>query len=231
MSTTPGPDPALTTESPGDAPAESPSPGRRLWRRWLAARIPVAWAAGAVILVAAVAGVGLASSRSDLDDSEAALSTAGAQRDALDDKVGQLESDVADAERAASRAEARRDDAIDSAKTAEADAKAKAEAALAPKAAELDQREAAVAAREAAVTQAEVERDQNTFGNGVWEVGVDIQPGKYKTAGSSDCYWAKLDSSGDIIDNDLPSGPTTVIIESSVFTFSSQDCGEWTKVG
>lgn len=97
--------------------------------------------------------------------------------------------------------------------------------------AELDARAGQLDAREVAVGAAEVERDQRSFGNGVWEVNVDIQAGKYKTAGGGDCYWAKLDRTGDIMDNDLPSGPTTVIIESNVFSFSSQRCGTWTKVG
>jgi hypothetical protein len=59
---------------------------------------------------------------------------------------------------------------------------------------------------------------------------VDIQAGKYKTDGGGSCYWAKLRENDDIIDNDLPGGPSTVTIEPSVSKFSSQRCGTWQRV-
>ena len=61
---------------------------------------------------------------------------------------------------------------------------------------------------------------------------MDIQPGKYKASPpGSRCYWSKNSRSGDIIDNELSSGAQLVVIEASVFSFKSSDCGIWTKVG
>lgn len=161
--------------------------------------------------------------RAERRESRGELATASATIEDLEGEVERLEGSV---ERA--RADATRADD-------EARAKAEAEfaerqAALDARSAELDQRSAGLDARDAAITQTEQRIEQNSFGNGVWEVGVDIQPGKYKTAGSADCYWKKGDPTGEIIDNEIVHGPATVIIEPSVFTFTSNRCGTWTLV-
>jgi hypothetical protein len=71
-------------------------------------------------------------------------------------------------------------------------------------------------------------------GDGTYEVGVDVVPGKYKTAGSpqgsdSQCYWARVNANGeDIIDNDLGNGPKIVTIKAGEL-FETQRCGTWTK--
>ena len=76
-----------------------------------------------------------------------------------------------------------------------------------------------------------------TFGEGTWEVGVDIAPGKYKTSGStsSGCYYARLKqndgSLGDIIDNNIQDGPMTVVIKSNDGYFETSGCEDWVKVG
>lgn len=71
----------------------------------------------------------------------------------------------------------------------------------------------------------------DSFGAGTWEVGVDVLPGKYKTSGGDQCYWARLQendgSSGDIIDNGLGAGPQTVTIREGEY-FETQRCGNWT---
>jgi hypothetical protein len=65
--------------------------------------------------------------------------------------------------------------------------------------------------------------------DGVYEVGVDIEPGKYKTSGGSSCYWARLNANGsDIIDNDLPGGQAVVTVKAGEL-FKTQRCGTWTK--
>lgn len=56
---------------------------------------------------------------------------------------------------------------------------------------------------------------RTTFGTGVHEVGVDIQPGRYRSTGGSDCYWARLDDQGEIIDNYLGSGPSVFDVAES----------------
>ncbi len=69
-----------------------------------------------------------------------------------------------------------------------------------------------------------------SFNDGTYEVGVDIVAGKYKSAGGTDCYWARLrdPSSTNIIANDLGSGPRTVILRKGEY-FTTQRCGTWTK--
>jgi hypothetical protein len=56
------------------------------------------------------------------------------------------------------------------------------------------------------------------FTSGVYLVGFDIAPGRYRVQpedGTS--YWARLDGTLDIIDNDLSDGATIVIIKQSDF--------------
>ncbi|WP_405056517.1 hypothetical protein OG474_27715 [Kribbella sp. NBC_01505] len=71
--------------------------------------------------------------------------------------------------------------------------------------------------------------------DGTYEVGVDIKPGKYKSAGGGDCYWARMSSLdgdlGGIIANNLSSGPQTVVIKKSDKAFKTERCGEWRKTG
>ncbi len=73
-----------------------------------------------------------------------------------------------------------------------------------------------------------------SMGDGTWEVGVDVQPGKYKTAGGSSCYWARLrkndGGSNDIINNNVGAGPQTVTVNKGEY-FKSQRCGAWSKAG
>ena len=70
-----------------------------------------------------------------------------------------------------------------------------------------------------------------SFDDGIYQVRVAIQPGRYHTDGSDSCYWAKL-STGDtnrIIVNNIGSGPQTVAVDSPYF--ESEGCGTWAKVG
>ena len=67
--------------------------------------------------------------------------------------------------------------------------------------------------------------------DGTYQVGVDIAPGNYRTAGSSGCYWARpsgLDTS-DIIDNNNSNGPQVVSIQPTDKAFLTQRCGTWQK--
>jgi hypothetical protein len=92
---------------------------------------------------------------------------------------------------------------------------------------ELDQRAAELASGQAAVNQ----QPSAPIADGLFEVGTDMAPGKYRTEGSAGCYWARLNSSNsmDLIDNGLNNGPQTVIVTSG--WFESQSCGTWQKVG
>jgi hypothetical protein len=71
----------------------------------------------------------------------------------------------------------------------------------------------------------------SSFADGLYQVGVAIQPGQYRTNGADSCYWAKL-STGDtnrVIVNKLGAGAQSVTIDSPYF--ESEGCGTWTKVG
>lgn|GEM_PF-3372071 len=88
------------------------------------------------------------------------------------------------------------------------------------------------AAQKASLDQQQAAVDANSFGDGLYQVGRDIQPGKYHSSGAGgNCYWAKLGSSNtdNIIDNNNSTGPQTITIDSPYF--ESNGCGNWTKVG
>ena len=72
-------------------------------------------------------------------------------------------------------------------------------------------------------------------GDGVYRVGIDIEPGTYYTGGGGDyCYWERQSGlSGDfdeLIANDfIEGGPAAVTIKSSDVGFSTDGCGTWAK--
>ena len=72
--------------------------------------------------------------------------------------------------------------------------------------------------------------------DGTYRVGIDILPGSYHSGGpsptgESDCYWARLRSlnPGDIITNNISSGPQVVTIEPSDAAFLTRSCQTWQK--
>jgi hypothetical protein len=85
------------------------------------------------------------------------------------------------------------------------------------------------------VTQAPPEAAAAIDGDGTYEVGVDIKPGKYKTVGGEGCYWARLSNLDGgfeaIIANEFSNGRQTVTVKKSDRGFKTSGCGEWTKVG
>ncbi|MEV3979885.1 hypothetical protein [Nonomuraea sp. NPDC049758] len=68
-------------------------------------------------------------------------------------------------------------------------------------------------------------------------VGVDMQPGTYRTtgpvAGSTNCFWARLNSTspdlGAVINAGAPTGPASVTIEPGDKAFQTAGCAQWTK--
>ncbi len=73
-----------------------------------------------------------------------------------------------------------------------------------------------------------------TFGDGIYQVGKDIQPGTYRTrTGSPGCYYERLSgfsgSLSDIIANNNTDNPAIVTISATDKGFSSQNCGTWTS--
>ncbi len=92
-------------------------------------------------------------------------------------------------------------------------------------------------AASAAAQQAEAERAAGLrfWGSRVYVVGVDVQPGTFQSTGSvTNCYWGRLDASGEIIDNNFISAATQVriTIQPTDFSLDIQGgCGEFVKVG
>jgi hypothetical protein len=71
--------------------------------------------------------------------------------------------------------------------------------------------------------------------DGIFIVGTDLGPGRYRATGGPNCYWARLRGfSGDveqIIENDSPSvGHPEIDILATDVGFESLDCGIWTRL-
>jgi hypothetical protein len=71
---------------------------------------------------------------------------------------------------------------------------------------------------------------------GIWTVGVDIEPGTYRTAeaitGTGYCYWAIYTSGtdgDDIIENDGPEGGCPTVTLSAGQDFENSGCGTFVK--
>jgi hypothetical protein len=94
----------------------------------------------------------------------------------------------------------------------------------------LDDREADLVARERAVAEAEGRIAANSFEDGVYEVGRDIEPGTYRAPGSSGCYWARQSSPDetDIISNHYGAGQVVATLNAGEF-FRTDGCGTWVK--
>jgi hypothetical protein len=67
-------------------------------------------------------------------------------------------------------------------------------------------------------------------GPGYYLVNVDIAPGIWRSSSDLDsCYWARLDRTGDIIDNYFGFGGSTIYIAPTDFAVElATDCGIWT---
>lgn len=94
--------------------------------------------------------------------------------------------------------------------------------------------DAAVKKREEAVTSVEKTKAANTIKEGTWTVGVDLEPGTYRTNSdvTSGCYWGiyRTGSNGsDIVDNDIVTGGRPSVTLSVGQDFKSSRCGAWSK--
>ncbi|MFC4019142.1 hypothetical protein ACFOW4_14490 [Micromonospora sp. GCM10011542] len=76
---------------------------------------------------------------------------------------------------------------------------------------------------------ADLEAQGRLFGSGTYRVGKEIKPGTYVATDVDGCYWARQNSSGEIIDNYFTNGArrVQVTIRSSDYAFNSERCGEW----
>jgi hypothetical protein len=75
-----------------------------------------------------------------------------------------------------------------------------------------------------------------TFGNGTYEVGSDVAPGKYRSPGVQEgafalCYWDLTNDKGDIVDQGVANeGPSRATLKDGL-TFKSSGCETWTIQG
>lgn len=70
-------------------------------------------------------------------------------------------------------------------------------------------------------------------GDGLWTVGVEIAPGRWRSTGTADdCYWKRSPDGNpdDIIDNHFGNAGGTVTIREGE-EFETDDCGTWEFVG
>lgn len=183
-------------------------PRERKAKRW-------PWIVGIVVAFIVGAGIGAAGAG---DGTEPASTDNSAE-------ISELESQIADLE-------AERDDALGALSEREA-ARGDQDATLAEREAELDEREAQLDEREAAVTAGEETVAVNTVTDGIWTVGVDIEPGTYRATNvSAECYWAVLVSGtngADIVDNGIPGGGNPQVTVSEGQDFETTRCSEWVK--
>lgn len=178
----------------------------------------VAWAVPAAALVVGLlvgGGVGAAIATSDPTTSEEYV--------AVEEQLAEARDEVRIAQ----------NDAAKAARTAEETIEG-AEDTLMAKAAELDQREQQLVTREQAVTAVEQQIAANSIGNGIWTVGVDVEPGTYRVSEplTGYCYWAiyRSGTSGsDIIENDGPTGGFPTVQLSAGQDFENGGCGTFVK--
>lgn len=102
---------------------------------------------------------------------------------------------------------------------------------VAARADRLDQRSAKLSKRERKVNSAERREAKNSIDDGIWQVGVDFDPGTYRSEGGSSCYWSLLGSAdtSDIVNNGGFTANQTLTIDSA--WFETRDCGVWKKIG
>ncbi|HET7415313.1 MAG TPA: hypothetical protein VFI97_06410 [Arthrobacter sp.] len=208
-----------------ETPAEAPRQERRRRPLWIAAAVVAGLAllgGGAAVGNAAVDPTSseayvdltdtLAAVEKERDQALSDLEVLQEEYDTLASSIGEREADVAQRE-------------VDL---------AKAQGDLEEAQAKLEEAQAKLKEREKAVAGAEAEKAKNIISEGTWTVGVDIEPGTYRTTDNvrSSCYWAILVSGtngDDIITNDIPGGGRPTVNLSEGQDFTTNRCGTWAK--
>lgn len=118
------------------------------------------------------------------------------------------------------------------------------------RATELDERESGLDTREADLDEREADLEESgttgtdeepgpgpTISEGVWTVGVDIEPGTYRVTdevtAEQFCYWAIYTSGTnqqDIITNSIPTGGFPQVTLDEGQDFETSDCGTWEQL-
>ena len=210
----------MNYESQQQPVAPDSTPGSKRWRR-----LAAWWPAGVAAIAALIVGVGIGFTAGRVDPTTTAeYGALVEERDDLKDLVGERTSELS--QERSSSAKLSSQVAEFEERQKELDAKQEA----------LDAKSTEVAEREKAVGSAEEQKAKNTIsGDGVYVVGDDIRPGRWRTTGGNSCYWARLSGlSGDfneLLANGLPGGQAVVEIRKSDAAFETSGCGEWEKVG
>jgi hypothetical protein len=75
---------------------------------------------------------------------------------------------------------------------------------------------------------------RTTFGDGIYIIGADIQPGTYRNDGQQGCYYERLSGFGGIlgetIANENTDSPAVVTISATDTGFKSARCGIWSLI-
>jgi hypothetical protein len=73
---------------------------------------------------------------------------------------------------------------------------------------------------------------QTEFDDGIWLVGTQVAPGRYRNSGGGSCYWARLKSFGgeaaDIVTNGESTQPVTLDVQPTDVGIETRGCGRWT---
>lgn len=214
----------LPQRSPRAALAARAKPVARRVSIWLNRRTPrsaVVGLAGLSLVLIICMAVPLVSARNTADAVQAELATTSNNYDSVKAAWEKQHDEIVSLKRTAASAEER-----DAELTA-------AEAAVEASEATLTSRSDALDVREASVSVVEATVAANTFsGNGTFRVGVDVQPGTYTSKGGSNCYWARLNATGDdIIDNNISSGPAVLTVQGGDGLIKTSSCAPFTKAG
>lgn len=195
----------------------------------LAVTLPILALAGGVVIGYVLFGDGVDAETVEVLESE----RDGLQQD-LTDSQAQLQSrdaDITSLEEQLEEAQTR-SGGLD-ARATELDGR---ESDLDSREADLDQREADLDDREAGMNGGDSEPGA-TITEGVWTVGLDIEPGTYRVTEEIDseqfCYWAIFESGTnqqDIITNSIPTGGYPQVTLEEGQDFESSDCGIWEQM-
>lgn len=214
--------PAEPTAEPTVEPAltdpTEPSPARPSLLRRPVTLLALVVAALAGLLLGGGAGAGAVLATADPTQSD--------EYRALQGQLSDAHAETEDARATAAEAEATAAEAEDAAAEVKAD--------YTRRQSELSGREREVAAREEAVKAVEDRIAATSIGEGIWTVGVDVEPGTYRTkeALTGYCYWAILKTGtngSDIIDNDGPEGGFPTVTLSAGQDFENSGCGTFVK--
>ncbi len=77
-----------------------------------------------------------------------------------------------------------------------------------------------------------IEKQQAPKKDGVYIIGLNMAPGKWRSNGAGEkCYWEKLSTTQEIIDNHFGVASVIVDIAPTDFQFKTNGCGVWTLGG